>query len=154
MLLHLPSDQESWLPHELHLSDRRTLELYRVHPEEFQQEINVLVVESVSPDGLPRVEIRSSRGPLAAAGVNWKGAVFSEVYVEGAPEARSRGLTRSVLASLSGVLLKGHSVPLIFLDELDAAGQAEAFWVGFRRTGDRFVRGTAAWAQGGREPRK
>lgn len=138
-LLHLPFDQRAWLPPSLVLQEERVLDLHRLDPKGFPIEINVLVTETITPEGLPRFEIRSGSAVVAAAGLNWRGPFFAEVYVEGGPPARSRGLTRSVLAAATGKMISEQVVPLTFVPEADAAAQAEAAWAGYRRTGERFL---------------
>ena len=151
-LLHLPLEQRSWLPASLVLQDERVVDLHRLDPKGFPIEINVLVTETSTPEGLPRFEIRSGATVVAAAGLNWRGAFFAEVYVEGGPQARSRGLTRSVLAAATGRMISEQLVPLTFVPEADAAAQAEAAWVGYRRTGERFLVAQAVRNDGDRTP--
>jgi len=59
------------------------------------------------------------------------------VYVESQPEAASQGHRRSALAAIAGQLLSEGRLPLYQVGENDVAAQAEAQWVGFRRTGVR-----------------
>lgn len=137
VMLHLPAEQRSWAEETVDLSDPRIVELHRLDTKAFRPEINVLVVPVPSPTGLPRFEVRSGETVRASAGVNWKGDLFAEVYVESQPEAASQGHRRSALAAISGQLLSEGRLPLYQVGEADVASQAEAHWVGFRRTGDR-----------------
>lgn len=137
-LLHLPLDQQSWIGPELTLEQIRPVYLYRSDPGAFPTEFNVLVVESSTPDGLKRFEIRSRKEVVAAAGLNWRSPYFAEVYVEGTLEASSRGLTRSVFAAATGHVLGENLTCLTFVGDSDVQAQAMAEWVGYRRTGDRY----------------
>ncbi len=136
-LLMLPVEQEGWLAGMLDLSDRRVNDLYRLHPASFSPIPNVLVVPSESPGGGLRFEIRGASGARAAAGVNWQGPRYAEIYLEADQEARARGFARSVLAAMAGHLLSDRKISLYRISQDDAAAQADAFQVGFRRTGDR-----------------
>jgi hypothetical protein len=153
VLAHLPADQEAWVPSAVEWSDSRSYDLYRLDPSAFRPEINVLVTTASAPDGLVRTEVRSGRALLAAAGLNWKGDAYAEVYVEGTEEARSRGLTRSTLSSLTAEILKERVIPLLYVDVLDTGALAEAHWVGYRKTGDRYVRGQMVWRGAAQGPR-
>jgi hypothetical protein len=140
-LIHLPAEQQKWIPTELSLQDDQVVDLYRLDPRAFPTEINVLVTEATTPEGLPRFEIRSSQAVVAAAGLNWKSPYFAEVYHEESPQARTRGLTRAVLAAVTARMISEQIVPLTFVNQSDAAAQSEAAWAGYRRTGDRFLLG-------------
>lgn len=137
VMLHLPAEQRAWAEEAVDLSEPRVSELRRLDTKEFRPEVNVLVVPCQSPTGLPRFEVRSGDVVRAAAGVNWKGDLFAEVYVESQPEAASVGHRRSALAAIAGQLLSEGRLPLYQVEENDVAAQAEAQWVGFRRTGVR-----------------
>lgn len=137
VVLHLPAEQRAWAEEMVDLSETRTMELYRLDTKAFRPEINVLVVPVPSPTGLPRFEVRSGEVVRASAGVNWKGDLFAEVYVESQPEAANQGHRRSALAAIAGQLLSEGRLPLHQVGEADLAAQAEAHWVGFRRTGER-----------------
>ena len=137
VLLLLPMEQESWVEGLLHLSESRVLDVFRLHTSHFQPVLNVMVVAAEGPDGGSRFEIRSVSGAHASSGTNWRGPHYAEVYVETDDDARARGFSRSVLAAMAGQLLAERRVALYRIDELDAAGQAEAFEVGFRRSGER-----------------
>lgn len=151
-LLMLPVEQEGWLAGMLNLSDRRVNDLYRLHPASFSPVPNVLVVPSESPNGGPRFEIRGASGARAAAGVNWQGPRFAEIYLEADQEARARGFARSVLAAMAGHLLSDRTICLYRVGQDDAAAQADAFQVGFRRTGDRALLAQGVLGEGTAEP--
>ena len=148
VLLLLPMEQESWVEGLLHLSESRVLDVFRLHTSHFQPVLNVMVVAAEGPDGGSRFEIRSVSGAHAASGTNWRGPHYAEVYVETDDDARARGFSRSVLAAMAGQLLAERRVALYRIDEQDAAGQAEAFEVGFRRSGERSMLAQAVLRNG------
>jgi hypothetical protein len=137
VLLLLPIEQETWIEGLLDLSEPRVLEVFRLHTSHFQPVLNVMVVAAEVPDGGSRFEIRSASGAHASSGTNWRGPHYAEVYVETDDEGRARGFSRSVLAAMAGQLLSERRIALYRIDEADTAGQAEAFEVGFRRSGER-----------------
>ena len=138
VLLLLPLEQETWISGLLELSEGRVLDVFRLHTSHFQPVLNVMVVATEGPDGGgTRFEIRSVAGGHASAGTNWRGLHYAEVYVDADDEGRARGFSRSVLAAMAGQLLSERRVALYRIDEQDVAGQAEAFEVGFRRSGER-----------------
>lgn len=138
-LILLPMEQKIWVDRAVSLRETRVTDLYRLHPPSFQPVLNVLVSASESPAGGPRFEIRSPVGGHAAAGTNWTGANFSEVYVETDNDGRARGFSRSVLAAIAGQVLSDRKLALYRIDDMDVGAQAEAAEVGFRRTGDRVL---------------
>jgi hypothetical protein len=137
VLLLLPMEQEGWIEGLLELSEARVLNVFRLHTSHFQPVLNVMVVAAEAPDGGSRFEIRAVSGAHASSGTNWRGPHYAEVYVDTDDEGRARGFSRSVLAAMTGQLLAERRVALYRIDEMDALGQAEAFEVGFRRTGER-----------------
>jgi hypothetical protein len=137
VLLLLPLEQQTWIEGWLDLSEIRVSDMYRLHTAHFQPVLNVLLSTSISPQGGSRFEVRSPAGGAAAAGTNWSGSRYAEVYLETDIDGRARGFAKSVLAAIAGQLLSERLVALYRIDETDAVAQAEAFEVGFRRTGDR-----------------
>lgn len=137
VLLFLPLDQQSWVEDLVELSDLRTMALFRLDPALFEPVLNVLVTPAKTPEGLPRFEVRTPTGLHAAAGVNWRGERFAEVYMESDPEGHVRGFARSVLAAIVGQLLSERLIALYRVDELDSQSASEAHAIGFRRTGER-----------------
>ena len=137
VLLLLPVEQESWIEGLVELSEQRMLDVFRLHTSHFQPVLNVMVVAAEAPDGGPRFEIRSVSGAHASSGTNWRGPHYAEIYIETDDEGRARGFSRSVLAAIAGQLLSERRIALYRIDELDSPGQAEAFEVGFRRSGER-----------------
>lgn len=134
VMLHLPVEQRAWAEEIVDLSEPCVTQVWRLSTKEFHPEINALVVPAQSPSGLPRFEVRSGDTVRAAAGVNWKGELFAEVYVESQPEAAGRGYRRSALAAISGHLLSEGRLPLYQAGERDLSSQLEAQWIGFRPT--------------------
>jgi hypothetical protein len=106
VLLHLPLDQRDWLGEHLILSETKVTELLRLDPMSFKPIVNVLVMEVNTPSGLPRFEIKVKSGSHAAAGINWMGDRFSEIYLESDREARVRSLALSVIAAISNRLIE------------------------------------------------
>jgi hypothetical protein len=137
VLLFLPLDQQAWVEELVELSDIRTMALFRLDPALFEPVLNVLVTPTKTPEGLPRFEARTPTGLHAAAGVNWRGERFAEVYMESDAEGHVRGFARSVLAAIVGQLLSERLIALFRIDELDAQSASEAHVIGFRRTGER-----------------
>jgi hypothetical protein len=137
VLLLLPVEQESWIEGLVDLSEPRLLDVFRLHTAHFQPVLNVMVVAAEAPDGGSRFEIHSVSGAHASAGTNWRGPHYAEIYLETDVEGRGRGFSRSVLAAIAGQLLSERRIALYRIDELDTAAQAEAFEVGFRRSGER-----------------
>lgn len=137
VLLHLPLDQQAWLGDAVTLSESRPAELLRLDLRAFRPMVNVLVVETQSPGGWPRYEIRSGQTVFGAAGLNWKGPAFAEVYLEVSPEARQTAYGRSVLAAISGRLLSESIIALFRVEDQDLEARADAMGLGFRPTGIR-----------------
>ncbi len=144
VVLHLPLEQRAWAEEVVDLSDMQAAEVLRLDLREFQPVINVLVVETRSPGGWPRYEIRSGDTVYVAAGLNWKGPTFAEVYLDVDPSVRGRGFGKSVLAAIAGRLLGESLIALYRVADEDFAGRAEAEALGFRPTGLRVLTAQAA----------
>lgn len=134
-LLHLPADQLSWLEGEVEVHLQRVTELLRLERSAYEPVLNVLVVEADGPSHTPRYEIRTAEGIQAAAGVNWQGERFAEVYLEADEAARGRSLTKSVLSALVGRLLGERRTALYRVETRRVSVKTEAFHLGFRPTG-------------------
>jgi hypothetical protein len=130
-------EQRDWLANDLVLTDSRVTELLRLDPMSFRPIVNVLVLEMGTPSGLPRFEIRTKSGSYAAAGINWIGKRFSEVYLEADHEARVRGLALSVLSAMNNHLLEQNRIPLYRTDDANQIGHDELMGIGYRATGTR-----------------
>ena len=109
----------------------------RLDPRAYEPVINVLVSGTTSPQGTPRYEIHSRSGASAAAGVNWQGQRYAEVYLQADEEAQTRGLALSVLAAISGRLLREHTIPLFRHDDTSLIRRSSLERLGFRGTGSR-----------------
>jgi len=137
VLLSLPLEQRDWLDEDLLLSDMRIVELLRLDPASFKPIVNVLVMEIKMPNGLPRYEIQTRSGAYAAAGINWMGDRFSEVYLEADREAQIRGLGLSVISAISNRILEENRIPLFGLDNQTELEFKDLSELGYRSTGTR-----------------
>lgn len=134
-ILRIPAHQLPWLDGTVTVDGITRFEILRLAADQFEPTLNVLVVESPTPDGAPRYEVRTADGEYAAAGVNWMGGRFAEVYLQSSDGAQRRRLTRSVMSAMLGRLLGQRRHPLYLVGEADPAGRTEAFQLGFRPTG-------------------
>ncbi len=146
-VLQLPLEQRAWAEEVVDLSDVQVAEVLRLDLREFEPIINVLVVETRSPGGWPRYEIRSGEAVYVAAGLNWKGPTFAEVYLDVDPSVRGRGFGKSVLAAIAGRLLGESLIALYRVAEDDLTGRAEAESLGFRPTGLKVLSAQASLKQ-------
>ncbi len=137
VLVHAPLEQRAWVEATATLSHVRVFELLRLDLRAFEPIVNVLVVEARTPAGWPRYEIRSGEVVHVAAGLNWKGPAFAEVYLDVNPEVRGRAFGRSALAAIAGRLLSESIIALYRVPDDDPLGRAEARRLGFRSTGVR-----------------
>ena len=147
VLLDLPIGQKSWVQEIVELQDVKEAELLRLDISQFVPQINVLVVESRTPDGWPRFEIRSGEMLQAAAGLNWKGERFAEVYVEADPVAVTRGFRSAVLSTMAGHLHADRRIALYRAEDDDVEGRSEVMSLGFRATGTRLLSAQATLRQ-------
>lgn len=150
VVLHLPLEQRGWAEETVDLSDVRVSELLRLDLRQFEPIVNVLVVESRTPVGWPRYEIRSGEVLRVAAGLNWKGSAFAEVYLEVEPAMRGRGYAESVLAAIAGRLLAESVVALYRVEDEDPFARMEAEQLGFRSTGIRTLTAQAVLREEGK----
>lgn len=105
----------------------------------FEPIINVLVVQTESPSGLPRFVIRETVGVnndqtgsvLASAGLNWLSPKFAELNVHTNSANRRQGLGRSVVAYAVNFILDSGRVPLYMVSETNQASINLAESVGF-----------------------
>lgn len=134
-LLHVPIEQVHWIDGEVEIHSRHDVELLRLEPSAFEPILNVLVVEAEAPAGEIRYEIRTAAGTKAAAGVNWIGERFAEIYLQADDNARGRKLPQSVLSALVARLMGERKIPLYRVRTERIAVKTEAFQVGFRPTG-------------------
>jgi hypothetical protein len=147
VLMDLPIGQKSWAQAIVDLQDGKEAELLRLDVSMFVPQINVLVVESITPDGWPRFEIRSGEVLQAAAGLNWLGEHFAEVYIEADPVAVTRGFSMAVLSMMAAHLLAERKIALYRAVDDDHESRAEAIKMGFRTTGIRLFSAQATLVQ-------
>ena len=147
--LTLPVEQAGWAGKYLHVSDTELHRIYRYAPENYQSEINVLVVTSTGADGLPRCEIRAGDRAGAVAGINWQSPRYAELYVYTDPAVRGRGWGKSVVRALVGLILKAGRLPLYVVAESNEYSIRLAEAVGFVDTGQREYVGQAIRAAHG-----
>ena len=134
-ILRIPAHQFPWLDDIVAVDEVTRFEILRLAADQFEPTLNVLVVESPTPDGTPRYEVRTADGEFAAAGINWMGGRFAEVYLQASAGARRRRLTRSVMSAMLGRLLGQRRHPLHLVRDADPAARTAAFQLGFRPTG-------------------
>jgi hypothetical protein len=139
VLLDLPIGQREIAEEIVELQDVQEAEILRLDPSLFVPQMNVLVIESRTPDGWPRFEIRSGEVLQAAAGLNWRGDHFAEVYVEAQPAAAARGFRGPVLGVMAGHLLGERRIALYRARDIDADLKSDALHLGFKRTGARRI---------------
>jgi hypothetical protein len=139
VLLNLPLEQRDWLDENLIMTEAKITELLRLDPAAFKPIINVLAVQVNMPSGLPRFEIKTRSGSYAAAGINWMGDRFSEIYLEADREAQVRGLGLSVISAMSKQLLEENRIPLFGLDNQAELEFKDLSDMGYRSTGSRIL---------------
>jgi ribosomal protein S18 acetylase RimI-like enzyme len=141
--LTVPEGEARWANKYLHMTDTELHRIYRYTPENYQPEINVLVVTSTGADGLPHCEIRAADRSGALAGINWQSPRFAEVYVYTDPAVRGRGWGKSVVRALVGLVMKAGRTPLYVVAESNEYSIRLAEAVGFVDTGHREFVGQA-----------
>ena len=139
VLITLPIGQRAAAEEVVDLSDVREAEILRLDPAMFVPQINVLVLESRTPDGWPRFEIHTGEMLQAAAGLNWRGDQFAEVYLEAQPAAAARGHRSAVLGVIAEHLLGERKIALFRAWDEDLEAKSDALNLGFRRTGTRRI---------------
>lgn len=146
-LISLPADQLKWIGDHAEIEEAKTSELLRLEPDAYEPVLNVLVVEAESPDGSARYEIQTAEGLRAAAGVNWRGRRYAEVYLDASDAARGRSLTKSVLSAMVGRLLGQRRIALYKVETQRISVKTEALNLGFRPTGHRTAIASAVLLQ-------
>jgi GNAT superfamily N-acetyltransferase len=139
----VPERLAPWVNKYLSVSDAELHRVYRYDPARYEPQINVLVVRSSGPDGLPRCEIRAGDRAGAVAGVNWQSRRYAEVYVYTEPQVRGRGWGKAVVRTLVGLLLDAGRLPLYVVAESNDYSLRLAEAVGFADTGHREFVGQA-----------
>jgi hypothetical protein len=138
-IIQLPLEQRDWLDSSFELSNVHTAELLRMDKSAFKPIVNVLVTEVETPNDFSRFEIRSNSGSIAAAGINWAGDEYAEVYLDFDKEAIKRNFTLSVLSAMSNKLLERNHIPLFLLEDRSAIPYQSLEGLGFRSTGQRLI---------------
>jgi hypothetical protein len=133
----IPEPLGVWVLPLLSLESTRRILIYRINPTKLEPVINIFVVQSASPDGMPRYEIRAGERLLASAGVNWQSPDWAEIFVQADPAAGGRGYGKSVCAALCRRLLDGGKRVLYLVEEKNAASARIARGLGFEDTGER-----------------
>lgn len=136
-VLRIPAEQIPWIDGKFNIGQAEVSQVLRLDPSAYEPVLNVLVSESRSPDGAPRYEARGADGTHAAAGLNWYGNPFAEVYLQADSRSRTRKMSVSVLSAMVGRLLGERRIPLYLVRELDMSARTEALTLGFRPTGGR-----------------
>jgi hypothetical protein len=119
----------------LHLEEEVFNRIFRFDPRSYQEEINILVQPSRSPDGSPRFIIRSRDTIASEAGVNWRSPHFAELFVRTQPWARGRGWGKAVVSACAVTLLQSGTQPLYMVGEGNQASLRLAESAGFVDTG-------------------
>lgn len=124
------------------ISSEEHLQLYVLDPGRFEPIINVLVVQSTTPDGLPRFVIRSQAQNdqvVASAGLNWQTRHFADVSVHTSAGHRRQGWGQSVVAAMVQYVLDSGRTPLYVVAANNIASIELARRVGFRDSGHRRI---------------
>jgi len=117
------------------------LQLYELSEDRFRPVVNVLVMLSATPDGLPRYIIRPTNAESdheigASATLNWQSPHFAEVTVYTNPQYRQRGWGRSVVSALAQDLLQSGKRALYEVAPQNEASLNLAQALGFVYSGD------------------
>jgi RimJ/RimL family protein N-acetyltransferase len=112
------------------------LHLLELVSAQFDPVINIFVVRSQSPDGLPRYEIRHGERLLAAAGINWQSPEWAEIFVHTEPVVQNRGYGKSVVSALCRQLMEEHRRVLYAIAENNTASRLLAESIGFADSGE------------------
>jgi RimJ/RimL family protein N-acetyltransferase len=141
--LTVPESLAVWANKHLSVTDAELYRVYQFNPHREAPRLNVLAVNSLSPDGTPRCEIRNGEQPGAVAGVNWQSPHFAEVYVYTDPVVRGRGWARATVSTVARAISASGRVPLYVVAESNEVSIRVAEAVGFEDTGLRVYVGNA-----------
>jgi RimJ/RimL family protein N-acetyltransferase len=139
LFIHTPALYRPLLAALFDIQREQQLLLYRLDSASFEQQINVLVTRTTTPDGLPRFIVRPTRegerGDVAAsATLNWQSPRFADISVYASPPERGRGWGRTVVSALAQHLLAGGRTPLYHVEPHNEASLQLARSVGFVNT--------------------
>ena len=138
-IISFPEPLGVWVLPLLSVESSRRILVLRLNPAKLEPVINVLVVGTASPDGLPRFEIRRQDRLIAAAGVNWRSPDWAEIFVHTDPGVRERGYGKSVCAALCRHLLEEKRQVLYAVEESKRTSLRMAEGIGFEDTGEREI---------------
>lgn len=117
VFIHSPMAYRPLLAALFQIRSEQQLRLYVLEAKRFEPVVNVLVMRSSTPDGVPRYIIRptnkdSDQEIGASATLNWQSPGFAEISVYTNPNYRQRGWGRSVVSALARDLLQHGKTPL------------------------------------------
>lgn len=140
VFLHSPITYRPLLTALFDIKSEQQLQLYMLQERHFQPVVNVLVMRSATPDGLPRYIIRPTNADSdqeigASATLNWQSPGFAEITVYTNPQYRQRGWGRSVVSALARDLLESARIPLYEVTAQNEASLNLAQALGFIDTG-------------------
>lgn len=140
VFIHCPLAYRPLLAALFEITTEQHLRLFSLSRDFFQPVVNVLVMRSPTPDGLPRYVIRPTNAASdneigASATLNWQSSYFAEVTVYTNPQYRNRGWGRSVVSALVGDLLQRGKSPLYEVSPQNEASLILAQALGFVDTG-------------------
>ncbi|MFW6096607.1 MAG: GNAT family N-acetyltransferase [Chloroflexota bacterium] len=140
VFIHSPVEYRPLLSALFEISSEQRLQLHKLASSSFEPVVNVLVMRSATPDGLPRYIIRPTNRKSedeigASATLNWQTPTFAEVTVHTNPQYRQRGWGRSVVSALVRDLLESGKTPLYEVSPQNEASLNLAQSLGFVDTG-------------------
>lgn len=140
VFIHSPVEYRPLLAALFEIKSEQKLQLHKLESRRFQPVVNVLVMRSATPDGLPRYIIRPTSAESdneigASATLNWQTPHFAEVTVYTNPQHRQRGWGRSVVSALIRDLLENGKTPLYEASPQNEASLNLARSLGFVNTG-------------------
>ncbi len=140
VFIHVPLRYGPLLAALFDIQTQQELQLFRLTASAFQPVVNVLVMRSSTPDGLPRTIIRPTHAGAgdqvgASATLNWQSPHFAEITVHTNPQYRNRGWGRSVVSALARDLLDSGKTPLYEVSPHNEASRTLARALGFTAAG-------------------
>lgn len=140
VFIHSPVEYRPLLAALFEIKSEQRLQLHKLDSRNFEPVVNVLVMSSATPDGLPRYIIKPTNPEStdeigASATLNWQTPNFAEVTVYTNPQYRQRGWGRSVVSALVRDLLESGTTPLYEVSPQNEASLNLAQSLGFVNTG-------------------